>query len=112
MNYYDRKAATILIDISDDTITNAKCPCLSRVNTFPSDINASKIDSTLLDILSVASNSNDVRLNFIFYYQILEYCSYYHLNAEVDNKLKKILKRPDINHNSNDNIKEIIEILK
>lgn len=111
LSYYDRKSPVIQIFNTENVESKTKLPCYALFDNFPDNINASKIDLTLLDILNVASRTADVRLEFIFYYQILEYSAYYFLEKEDDAKLRNILKRPDVNHNANDYIKEIMEVL-
>jgi hypothetical protein len=111
LSYYDRQSPSIQIFNTDKIDFKTKLPCYTLFDVFPPEINASSIDLTLLDILSVANKTTDIRLEFIFYYQILEYAAYYHMESEDDSKLRQILKRPDINLNANDYIKEIIEVL-
>ncbi|WP_159950005.1 hypothetical protein [Polaribacter septentrionalilitoris] len=111
LSYYDRQTPLIQVFNTDKIDFKTKVPCYTLFDVFPTEINASSIDLTLLDILSVASKTTDIRLEFIFYYQILEYAAYYHIESEDDQKLRQILKRPDINLNANDYIKEIMEVL-
>ncbi|HLO73488.1 MAG TPA: hypothetical protein VK164_06090 [Flavobacterium sp.] len=111
LSYYDRESPIIQIFNNDVTENLFKKPCYSLFDEFPNSINANKMDSTLLDILNVAHKTEDIRLEFIFYYQILEYCSYYFIEQEDEFKLKKILKQPDINYKADDYIKEILEVL-
>jgi hypothetical protein len=87
-------------------------PCYSKDGAFPSIINAKEIDSTLLEIFGVASETNNIRLKFIFYYQILEFASYYYLNDKLQNKLSSLLKKPDISSNATEYSKKVIEELK
>ena len=111
LSYYDRLSPAIQIFNTDKIDFKTKLPCYTLFDVFPSEINSSSIDLTLLDILSVASKTTDIRLEFIFYFQILEYAAYYYMENEDDSKLRQILKRPDINLNANDYIKEIMEVL-
>ncbi|QQU04752.1 hypothetical protein [Myroides odoratus] len=111
LTFYDRNSPTIQI-FNDEKIENlSKTPCYTLIDTFPKSINSNAIDNTLLDILNVAHKTSDIRLEFIFYYQILEYCSYYFIEQEDDFNLRKILKQPDINYNADSYIKEILEVL-
>lgn len=111
LNYYDRDSPSIQIFPTEKIEAKSKKPCYTLFDDFPKNINSSKMDSTLLDILNVANKTADIRLEFIFYYQILEYCSYYYIEQEDDLKLRQILKRPDVNYKADDYIKEIIEVL-
>lgn len=111
LNYYDRDSPAIQIFPKEKEETAFKLPCYSLFDEFPTEVNASKIDLTLLDIINVGHKTKDVRLEFIFYYQVVEYAAYYHLENDDKEKLAKILKRPDINHNATNYSREIIELL-
>lgn len=111
LSFYDRESPTIQIFNDEKTENLFKTPCYTLIDDFPTIINSNLIDSTLLDILSVARKTSDIRLEFIFYYQILEYCSYYFIEQEDEFNLRKILKQPDINYNADSYIKEILEVL-
>ncbi|RXG21154.1 hypothetical protein [Leeuwenhoekiella aequorea] len=92
MSYFDRETPAIQILSSPYDRETFNLPCYSLFDTFPSSINATDIDSILLDIISVANNNSDPRLRFIFYYQILEYASYYFLKSDIKDKLNYILR--------------------
>ena len=98
MTYYDRKSPYIIIyDSLANTITDdVKIPCRKDIQAFPRIINSKKIDSTLLELLEAARLSSSYRMKYIFYYQVLEYCSYYYLENELKRKLTNIIKSPDI----------------
>ncbi len=110
--YYDRTTPTLVLLQKHSNKDEHKMPCYSLFDTFPEVINAKSIESTILDILYTAHKTEDLRLQFIFYFQILEYCSYYFLENNIRQKLFNILKRPDININANDYSKNIIEDLQ
>lgn len=111
LSYYDRESPVIQIFPTENIESETKLPCYSLFDSFPTEINGNKIDLTLLDILNVANRTKDIRLEFIFYFQVIEYSAYYYLEKEDDDKLRQILKRPDVNYNATDYIKEIMEVL-
>ena len=112
MSYFDRETPAIQILSSPYNRETFNLPCHSLFDTFPTSINATDIDDILLDIITVANNASDPRLRFIFYYQILEYASYYFLKSDIKDKLNNILKRPDVSFKSEDYTKSIIEEFK
>lgn len=112
MSYFDRETPSIQIFSKTYKKENFNLPCYSLFDTFPETINATEIDSILLDIISVANTSSDNRLSFIFYYQILEYASYYFLKSDIKYRLITLLKKPDISFKSEDYSKTIIEEFK
>ena len=112
MSYFDRETPSIQIFHKSYKKEDFSLPCYSLFDTFPDSINGTEIDSILLEIISVANNSSDNRLKFIFYYQILEYASYYYLKSDIKQKLTSLLRRPDISHKSAEYSKTIIEEFK
>jgi hypothetical protein len=113
MAYFDRKTPNILIFGKEYESKKYKKPCyFSLFDTFPDKINAQPIDFTILEIFNVAHNTDDIRLKFIFYFQILEYCSYYYLNNKIRNKIQQTLKNPELVYRSEQLSKTLIEDLK
>ncbi|MBO4573955.1 MAG: hypothetical protein J5708_01340 [Bacteroidales bacterium] len=110
MNYYDRGTPYIVIFDEDKTYTNDAHNNPKLV--FPEEINACQIDVTLLDLFQTAKTSSSVRLKYLFYYQILEYCSYYYLKDDLRHKLKMIIKQPDLVSNSDKYVQKLIDELK
>lgn len=110
--YYDRESPLLVLLQKESIKDEYKTPCYSLFDTFPSVINGRKIEFTILDILYTAHRTEDIRLQFIFYFQILEYCSYYFLENSIRQKLFNTLKHPDINIRANDYSKNIIEDLQ
>ena len=89
-----------------------KEPCYTLFGCFPNEINAHSIDPVLLDIFLIARDTSNIRLKFIFYYQILEYASYYFMNNKIKLRLNNILKDPAVSSNSNLAARQIIEEMK
>lgn len=112
LTYFDRESPLIILLQKESNKDEHKMPCYSLFNKFPEIINAKTIDTTILDILYTAHKTEDLRLQFIFYFQVLEYCSYYYLEKDIRQKLFNILKKPDINYNANEYTKNIIEDLQ
>ncbi|HUX61889.1 MAG TPA: hypothetical protein VMV32_11305 [Ignavibacteriaceae bacterium] len=112
LKYYDRKAPIIVIH--EEQVENEKyeTPCLSKFDSFPESIVINKIDPVIVDLFHIANETANIRLKYIFYYQILEYCAYYHLNDDLKRKLNNILKNPDLIGNSSNYSRLIIEEFK
>jgi len=60
----------------------------------------------------VANTTENIRLKFIFYFQILEYASYYYLDSKIQKKILQTFKNPSIYDKPEDFSKSIIEELK
>jgi hypothetical protein len=110
--YFKRTAPQILILKKKVKKQKYTQPCYSKKQPFPRIINAKEINPTLLEIFGVARETSNIRLKFIFYYQILEFASYYYLNNKVQNKLSSLLKQPDVSSNAAEYSKKVIEELK
>lgn len=111
MTYYDRKSPSIVIfdTTEDDVNDDIKVPCKLDIHPFPQIVNTKQLNSTLLDLIEAARSSNSYRMKYIFYYQILEYCSYYYIENDLKRKLSNIVKTPDI-LNSDKYSPKIIEL--
>lgn len=93
MGFYDRKSPYIIIHPEQDVDQNNKIP---NKKESPSTIVMNHVNNIALDLLYAARTASSIRLKYIFYYQILEYYAYYHMDSELKNDLYKILKNPDI----------------
>lgn len=110
LSYYDRKSPSILIyNDGNDSISDIHLPCKSHTESFPKTINSNMYDTTLLELMEAAKNSGSYRLKYIFYFQVLEYCSYYYIENNLRRKITNIIKSPDI-LNSEKYSRKIIEI--
>ncbi|NHM08363.1 hypothetical protein G4D82_14130 [Flavobacterium sp. CYK-4] len=113
MEYFDRETPKIILHRKETIKDEFKIPCLTgEVNKFPASINAHNIELTVLETIDVAHKTDDIRLQFIFYYQVLEYCTYYFLDTTIKKELNQILKKPDINSKSKEYTKSIIDKLQ
>lgn len=110
MSYYDRQSPRILIyNETEENISDIKIPCRSYNETFPTIINSKHFDTTLLELKEAARGTGSYRLKYIFYFQVLEYCSYYYIENSLKRKITNIIKSPDI-LNSEKYSNRIIEI--
>lgn len=111
MTFYDRRSPYIAIyDTTEDEVNDdIKVPCNLDVQSFPQIINTKQLNSTLLELMEAARSTNSYRMKYIFYYQILEYCSYYYIENDLKRKLTNIVKTPDI-LNSDKYSSKIIEL--
>lgn len=110
MSYYDRQSPRILIyNETEENISDIKIPCRSYNETFPTIINSKHFDTTLLELMEAARRTGSYRLKYIFYFQVLEYCSYYYIENSLKRKITNIIKSPDI-LNSEKYSNRIIEI--
>jgi len=112
VRFFNRKNPQIIIHEPKDETAKYHIPCYTNGNSFPKVITFHDMDPVLLDMFQIAGDTNNIRLKYIFYFQILEYCSYYHLNDELSKQLKEIIKRPDLLNRSAEYSKLLIEQFK
>lgn len=113
MSYFDRVTPKIIIHAKNYEEENHNKACYYELfDTFPKQIKAVNIDSTLLDTFMVANLTENIRLKFIFYFQILEYASYYYLDSRIQNRILQTFKNPSIYDRPEDFSKSLIEELK
>lgn len=112
VRYYNRKNPQIIIHEIKNETTKFQLPCLSNEGQFPTVLTFNEIDPILLDMFQIASETSNIRLKYLFYFQILEYCSYYHLNDELSKQLKEIIRRPDLLNRSAEYSKLLIDQFK
>lgn len=109
LSYYDRKSPTILLYNDEDSINDIKIPCKSKQECFPSIVTTNSFDTTLLELMAAAKDTRSIRLKYIFYFQVLEYCSYYYIENSLRRRITNIIQSPDI-LNSEKYSNKIIEI--
>lgn len=110
LSYYDRKSPNILLySGTEENISDIMVPCKSKKESFPKTINSNNFDTTLLELMEAAKDAGSYRLKYIFYFQVLEYCSYYYIENNLKRQITNIIKSPDI-LNSEKYSHRIIEI--
>lgn len=113
MTYFDRDTPKIIIYEKVAAENEYKKGCYFELfDTFPNKIKTVNIDPTLLDTFMVANLTDNVRLKFIFYFQILEYSSYYYLDNKIQNRITQTFRNPEIYDKPEDFSKIIIEEMK
>lgn len=112
MQFFDRKSPGILIFDLNTINENYKLPCYTSYNDFPKTISICNMGTTLADLITVANSTNNIRLKYIFYFQVLEYCAYYYMNDDLKRKMSNIIKNPDIIDESEKYTNKIIEEFK
>ena len=96
MTYFDRKSPWIVIE-ENETSEKFNIPCLSHIDpTFPSEISFTTISEDLLELLSIARKAKTTRLQYLYYFQVLEYAAYYFIEEDFRNKISNILHSPDL----------------
>jgi len=110
MQYYDRDCAYILIHSAESELLEAPKQLQFIETTFPKNISTRRQDPFLLD-LALAAFKVETRLQFIYYYQILEYAAFYYIDDEIRGDLLKIINTPDIHSNSDRYISRIVEVV-
>lgn len=114
LDFFDRNSPyiNIITKKEESVLEDYKMPCYSLIDSFPKIVNAQTINPIILDIILLANRTSNIRLKYLFYYQILEFCSYYYLDADAKKKLTCILSNPDISSRAEGYSNIIIEQLR
>lgn len=110
MLYFDRDTPFIIIHTPPISSDITKEPIQFIDDSFPNVIVSQTKDSLLLDLVSAAMNSDD-RMSYLYYYQVIERASYFHISDTTKSSLTKIINSPDIQANSEAYIDSIVEIV-
>lgn len=109
-DFFDRKSPEVVTYNNEDVEkVEFKVPCHLDSGVFPSDIEVKQITPVLLDIFTVARNTPNPVLQYLFYFQVLEYVSFYYMKEETKKNLYKVIGDPNINFRVNNIIKIITE---
>lgn len=92
MQYYNRKCPEIILrdEKRNEDLEFQEC----NLSKTPAKINSTKIDDTLLLLIESARSASSTRLQYIFYYQVLEYCAYYYLDENFKHKIHNLVESP------------------
>ena len=95
MSYFDSRSPSIVIHEADleDDLKEKRVRYLW--DTFPERIRASTVDPYMLGLWSSARGANDIFRQFIYYYQILEYASFYYVTERTERHVTAVLSAPE-----------------
>ena len=110
MQYYDRDSPYIIIHPPTAEPLESPKQLQFIETSFPDKISTRLQDPFLLDLAMVASTVHR-RLQFVYYYQILEYAAFYYVEDEVRRNLRHVLSTPDIQSNLDRHISRILDIV-
>lgn len=111
MPYYDRNSPIIEIHPEDRTEETPFGQLELIKNKFPENLQSNKKDSILLELVLTANQQRESRLTFLYYYQVLEYASFYYLDQDIKFEVEKILNNPDLRANLGEYTGQILDIL-
>lgn len=108
MHYYDRECPIIYLR---DTTNKEEFPNFKEHNIckIPTKIHSTRIDDTLMLLLESARATSSPRLQYLFYYQVLEYCAYYYLEENFKHKIHNILESPLFFANMDESVNILID---
>jgi len=110
LHYFDRESPIILIHARPPSPEFVKKPVQYIDDAFPNIIISKSKDPLLLDLMSAALES-DVRMSYLYCYQVIERAAHFHLNDITKSTLNKILNSPDIQANTDTYINRIVEAI-
>lgn len=95
MSYFDYRSPAILIHESEaeDDLQEKRIRYLW--DSFPERIRGSTVDPYMLGLWTSARGANDIFRQFIYYYQMLEYASFYYLTEKTERSVTAVLAAPE-----------------
>lgn len=109
LSYYDTQSPTILVHFSN---LDSKFAPRDRyvAGGFPKDIVSRKLDENMITFWNAACSGNNM-LRFIFYYRIIEYGAFHHLDSAIKLKLRRILANPAMCLDIDKTLETVLSIL-
>jgi len=108
MLYYDRNSPFIIIHSIERELPERPKQLELLEPTFPSNIISRRKDQFLLD-LAFTGFKVVPRLQFLYYYQILEYSAFYYIDSEIKREILKVISTPDVVSNPDKYIPRIMD---
>lgn len=110
MQLYDRDSPYIIIHRPEVEELGKHKQLRASEIAFPKSISSRRRDPFLLDLALTANTAtSSPRLQFIYYYQIVEYAAFYQVDAETKRHLLNIINIPDIHSNPDKYIPRILD---
>lgn len=109
MRHYDRGSPYIMLHEPP----SAEAPAIQlqfMQKDFPRNISATRRDAFMLD-LALAAAVASTRLAFLYYFQMLEYAAFYHVNKDVKRAISRIIRNPGLLSDVDGHIDGIIEAM-
>lgn len=110
--YNDRKSPQIIIIQDDNNIESYPIPRCIDKSALPAKLNIKKLQDNLLDLLITARNAPTSRLQYLYYFQVIEFCTYYFLTTDIKRKIQDILEDPSLLSNTDQHTQKLINIIQ
>ena len=111
MTQFDAESPRIIIHEPDRPKPSAFKDPFAKTREFPSQIRSKRLDPYLLGLWESALNAPDPFRRFIYFYQVIEYCAFYHLTEDVLRSIKRVICTPDALTRERDCAREILDAL-
>lgn len=95
MAYADPKTPKILVHRSQISGAPSHKDPLTAAEQFPSLLRGRHVDPNLLGLWESSINAADPFRRFIYLFQILEYCAFYHVQEDILRVIRRAIQSPD-----------------
>lgn len=95
MAYADPRTPRILVHRSESFGAPSHKDPLTTPETFPALLRGRHVDPYLLGLWESSVNAADPFRRFIYLFQILEYCAFYHVQEEILRVIRRAIQAPD-----------------
>jgi len=110
LKYYDSLSPTIRIHDSPKGKVYSKRGRYLE-DSFPESITGKPLNSTLMSFW-LAAGHGDASRRFLYYYRIIEYVAFYHLDAQAKVRMSRLLAIPNPSGNASFLTEKAIEIIR
>lgn len=111
MNYYDRKAPSIVIRRADFRESYPRVEARRWIESpFPPASTVYPIDDIILQLMEVARETSP-RFAFVYYYQVFEYAGFYFIDEKAKREIRRFLRDPSVINCPEDSISELFSLL-
>lgn len=95
MSYVDPRTPRILVHRAQSAGSHRHNDPLTAPDSFPALLRGRHLDPYLLGLWESSANSADPFRKFIYLFQILEYCAFYHVQEEIFRVISRAIQAPD-----------------
>ena len=110
MLYYDRESPFIAVHPIETEAEEEEKQLTIVSEDFPEKISTRRKDQLLLD-LAISAHQSTPRLQYMYYYQIIEYAAFYYIEEETRGNLLRVINSPDVQARPDYYIPQILEIV-
>lgn len=109
MNYFDHSTPRIHIHAPPTAENSAFVYPWKPNSQFPSVINGRRLDTFLQQLWESSLEATDIFRRYLYSYQIIEYCAFYHVQDHVLSAIERAILSPDLHIRSEEIARDVLD---